>query len=624
MRSRNSAPQTPNSQSSTRSRAFRRGIVAVGAIILGFALWRHFRTPHTLTHWRIEGQFAAIPAANRYDVLVVGGTPSGIAAALAASRRGARVLLVETRPHLGGDIVYAMLNQFDIPIRPGQKPPVHGIFAEFFNRLGIAFSVERARILFEDTVRADSSIEVATQTQVTQVLKRGTRVIGADILTKPSMKSREILANAVVDATNDADFAARAGAGYYVGREDVNRDKKMQSAGLLFSVTGVDWDKVRFYVRGKRRARASDIHHGSKLTRTSTPHQPFQNVVFTKNTPTENIIAAPISAEKAKSEYSISGVKSRNAFAASQLIRTNSLQKTREFSAQKISNDKIPSNSNGAPSATQSGVKVPKVWLHLGGIHGGYAWERGDIVRDYHPRGVDMLALSINFGRQDDGSVILNTLNILNVNGLDAASRRHGRQEAMAELPFFMAYLRRKMPGFANAKLQKAAPELYIRETRHVHGYYALKVEDIRGERAFYDRVALASYPLDLHPYVKNQINPYGARRYYYSLPLRSLVPRAVDGVFVASRSLSATYSAAGSCRVVPITMAAGEAAGTAAWLCATQNTTPHKLVDDDPDDLRTLQASLREGGADIGDDIPRLVREAAQKRAAAKRKARN
>ena len=137
-----------------------------------------------------------------------------------------------------------------------------------------------------------------------------------------------------------------------------------------------------------------------------------------------------------------------------------------------------------------------------------------------------------------------------------------GLAEAIRELPHLLAHLRRFMPGFHNARLARVAPELYIRETRHIHGHYAIKVSDIRAERQFFDRVALVSYPLDLHPYKKGDINPFGPRRYYYTLPLRSLVPRKVDGLFVASRSLSATYSAAGSARVIPITMAAGEAAG--------------------------------------------------------------
>jgi hypothetical protein len=56
----------------------------------------------------------------------------------------------------------------------------------------------------------------------------------------------------VVDATNDASFAARAGAGYYLGTRERHPDKRMQSAGLLFSVSGVDWNAVKLYVRSRR------------------------------------------------------------------------------------------------------------------------------------------------------------------------------------------------------------------------------------------------------------------------------------------------------------------------------------------------------------------------------------
>jgi hypothetical protein len=190
------------------------------------------------------------------------------------------------------------------------------------------------------------------------------------------------------------------------------------------------------------------------------------------------------------------------------------------------------------------------------------------------------------------------------LNGLSGPSQAQGHREAVRELPHFIAYLRRAMPGFASAKLARVAPELYIRETRHIHGYYALKVSDIRTEHQFFDRVASASYPLDLHPYHKEDINPFGPRRYIYTLPLRSLVPRKVNNLFIASRSLSATYSAAGSARVIPITMAAGEAAGAAAWLCTKQNITPHDMMRDSKW-VKLLQASLRDWGADIGDRLP-------------------
>jgi hypothetical protein len=336
----------------------------------------------------------------------------------------------------------------------------------------------------------------------------------------------------LIDATNDATVAAKAGAGYYIGRENANPDKRMQSAGLLFSVAGVDWKRVRAYVRGKKLIRAD---------------------------------------ERKNRKYAI---------------------------------DVAPAAESKVPSAKAKKTPSPLVWLRLGGMTGNYGWERGDVIKDYKPRGRDVLFLSINFGRQADGTVVLNTLNIVNVNGLSAYSRSQARRQAVSELPYFLKYLRGRMPGFEKARLARVAPELYIRETRHIHGHYALKVSDVRTQKRFFDRVAMVSYPLDLHPYQKGDINPFGPQRYYYTVPLRSLVPRRVDGVFVASRSLSATYSAAGSARVIPVTMACGEAAGAAAWLCVRDNITPHKLVVDYPR-IDQLHQNLRDWGAEIGDKYP-------------------
>lgn len=471
------------------------------------------------------------------DVFVVGGTPSGVAAALAAARRGAKVVLIEPRPKLGGDIVYAMLNMFDVPARPGHASPIHGIFAEFYDQLGMSFEPDRARRLFDAALAAEPNIRVYRNTRVLQIDKNGASVIGGRVREMTAQGAREwdIAARTVIDATDDASFATRAGADSYLGREVANRDKKMQTAGLLFSVKGVDWNAVRFYVRGKRLMRAE---------------------------------------ESAASTVEIR-VPSAGRADASKAARKKS-----------------------KPAAAKP------IWLRLGGIHGDYAWERGDIAKRYQPRGRNVMLLSINFGRYSDGTVVLNTLNLLDVNGIDAASTARARREGQAELPRLVNFLRRAMPGFEKARLAHVAPELYIRETRHIKGFYALKVKDIRAETKFFDRVAFASYPLDLHPYVKGQLNPFGPRRYYYTLPLRSLVPRAVDNVFVASRSLSATYSAAGSARVIPVTMAAGEAAGAAAWICARDNVSPHQLMNDSRR-VRLVQKSLRALGADIGDEYP-------------------
>lgn len=457
------------------------------------------------------------------DVLVMGGTPSGIAAALAAARRGASVVLVEERPKLGGDITYAMLNMFDVPLKSAKKtgtPVASGIFGEFYDQLGVAFDITRAQRFIEQELAVEPNIRVLRQTRVKSLILHEKRLVGA-VLRLPSGLEEKISASAVVDATNDAQFAARAGAGYYLGRENANPDKKMQSAGLLFSVKNVKWMAIRAYVRHQKAVSLIDL---------------------------------------------------------------------KKF-------------KHGAAGSIDVRLEGKNALLRLGGISGHYAWERGDIIKDYVPHGPDIIVLSINFGRQDDNSVVLNTLNVVGANGLSHISREKARAEAVREIPFLLEYLRHRMPGFQNATLAQIAPELYIRETRHIHGYYTLKVADVKAERPFPDRIALCSYPLDLHPYDKTDPNPFGPKRYLYTLPLRAMVPRKVDGVFVASRSLSATYSAAGSARVIPVTMAAGQAAGEAAALCASEDISPHQLITSWPR-IAQVQSKLRAAGLDIGDEL--------------------
>ena len=500
-------------------------LVIVAAILygIGYAAWATYRGARRVVTARIAAAATPVAPAPPIDVLVVGGTPSGVAAALAAARHGAKVTLVAQRPKLGGDIIYAYLNMFDVPLtdmNSETSPVAYGIFGDFFKAMGTAFDVQAAESWLENAVAKQKNVQVLSDVQVERVLLSEARVSGVQIKLKNG-EVRTIYARAIVDTTNDADVAARAGAGYFLGREQVNPDRKMQAAGLLFSVKGVDWQKLRAYVRS---------------------------------------------------------------------LKTISLRQARRL-------------KKGNAAGVDIRVEGNRATVRMGGIHGDYAWERGEVIKDYVPRGPNIDVISINFGRQSDGSVILNSLNIVGVNGLDADSRKTAYEEGVAEIPSLIEHLRAKMPGFKNAKLGQIAPELYIRETRHIRGFATLTVEDVKRGTPFSDRVALASYALDLHPYNKGDLNPFGPSRHVYALPLKALVPINVDGLFVASRSLSATYSAAGSARVIPITMAAGQAVGTAAAQCAKGRYSPHELVKSEAR-IRQLQTELRKSGMDVGDRL--------------------
>ena len=459
------------------------------------------------------------------DVLVLGATPSGVAAALSAARAGAHVVLAEPRPHLGGDMTYAWINQFDVPIKglhSTRSPIDYGIFGEFYRELGLAFAPEQARALIERKLAAESNIQVLTNAKVEHLNLENGRL--KSVLLHVNGGWLRVGAPAIVDATNDADVAARAGSGYYLGREQANPDRAMQAAGLFFKLKNVNWEKVRKYTR-KRRSLPLKVALALKPT----------------------------------------------------ILKSSDAR-----------------------------LRGGKIVISLGGGIGSYAWERGDIVNGYRPHGQHIKVMSINFGRTSPDECILNTVNILGTNGLTRFSRDRARREAVQELRFLVPFLQKRMPGLERAELAGAAPELYIRETRHISGLTTLTSHDVKIARLFSDRIALCAYSMDLHPYKAGE--PFsGTRRWVFTLPLSALLPKQVDGLFVASRALSATWMAAGAARVIPVTMAAGEAAGLCAAMCARDNISPHEFAVDEAK-VAQLQDELRKNGVDIGDNALALA----------------
>jgi hypothetical protein len=110
----------------------------------------------------------------------------------------------------------------------------------------------------------------------------------------------------------------------------------------------------------------------------------------------------------------------------------------------------------------------------------------------------------------------------------------------------------------------RTAPQLYVRESRHLLATYILTLGDIITSRQFPDEIAVAAYPVDLQA-----VSPEERERTLfapvtgYGIPLRSLIPaRGPANLMVVGRSAGYTSEAHGSARVVPVGMCEGEAAG--------------------------------------------------------------
>ena len=89
-----------------------------------------------------------IPIYGRYDVVVLGGGPAGVCAAVAAARQGAKTLLVESHSTLGGMATGALVGPFmTVYDRDGEQLTVGGLFREIVERLekyGAVIAPEKA------------------------------------------------------------------------------------------------------------------------------------------------------------------------------------------------------------------------------------------------------------------------------------------------------------------------------------------------------------------------------------------------------------------------------------------------------------------------------------------------
>jgi hypothetical protein len=170
-----------------------------------------------------------------------------------------------------------------------------------------------------------------------------------------------------------------------------------------------------------------------------------------------------------------------------------------------------------------------------------------------------------------------------------SAAEAEGRRQAFRAA----RYLRESVPGCAEGKLVALAPQLGIRETRRVRGLHVLTAPELRAGVRFADTVALGAYPIDIHPAAGPGLGfEEFADHHAYAVPYRSLVPVSLDNALVAGRGISATHEANGAIRVMPMAMALGQAAGTAAAMLAGANVAAAAL------DAAALRARLARDGA--------------------------
>jgi hypothetical protein len=205
----------------------------------------------------------------------------------------------------------------------------------------------------------------------------------------------------------------------------------------------------------------------------------------------------------------------------------------------------------------------------------------------------------LNIGRQNDGTILINAMHIYGVDPLDPASVQEGLDIGRKEAPLAVEFLKKKFKEFRKLEFAGTAPELYVRESRHIEAEYRLTIRDLLENRDAWDAIAYGSYEVDIQSTGPNFPGAVAMKPQAYGVPFRSLVPLKVDGMLVVGRSAGFDSLAHGSARVIPLGMATGQAAGAAAKLAIEQGISVRELARS-KESIAELRRRLMAQGMDL------------------------
>lgn len=180
-----------------------------------------------------------IPVSDTVDVLVCGGGPAGIAAAVAAGRSGAKTMLIERANCLGGTATSSLMALVNIRVEC-----MSGFPREFFTELSkenkagvtgksVMWDVEAYKMLAEKMVM-DAGVKILLYTWASDVLVEDDEIKGVIVENKSGRQF--VRAKVVVDTTGDGDIAFLSKVSFAKGRESDNAMRPMTVLGIFDNV----------------------------------------------------------------------------------------------------------------------------------------------------------------------------------------------------------------------------------------------------------------------------------------------------------------------------------------------------------------------------------------------------
>ena len=511
--------------------------------------------------------------ASSADVIVVGGTPGGVAAALAAGRTGKNVVLVEYHDHVGG-MMTSGLGKSDIE----NRAMIGGVFREFVLRVyqyyvntygaehenvslcrdGYYYEPSVAEYVIEQMLSEVISISVLKGWRLTEAKTRSGELREIEIVRRSTGRRQRLSGKVFIDATYEGDLYAATGAEFRIGRESRGDFRERHAGSIYFDYrtkqilpgsTGSADDRLPAYT--------------FRLCLTTDPNNAYPLKEPPPNYDRVNYMGyfSDLAAGRLNAPKSFKPGRGFNRKHFGTLVRS--------LSVTPLPNQKTDVNINPRPLA------FPFPEENRGYVTGSEAVRQR--IRERHRE----LTLGLLWFLQHDPEV----------------PEEHRRLANELHLP------RDEFTDNGHFPFQ-----LYVREARRLIGEYTLTEHDITGvsagPRRHEDSIAVGEFPIDSFPCRKKQPGDSIVLEGYlgmldhitrpYEIPYRIMLPVSVNALLVPVAA-STTHVGFSSIRMEPTWMALGQAAGVAASLAVEMGRQPRDIAID------MLQQRLKRQGQVIG-----------------------
>lgn len=478
-------------------------------------------------------------------VVIYGGTPGGIAAAISSARMGHAVTLIETSDHLGG-MTTSGLGKSDIENRAMIgglfREFIHGVHQHYLSKYGSQHENTKlcqdgyyaephvAELVFETMIANEPKITVLKGWRLRAATVSNQQLHSIRLIHRRSNEERELPAEVFIDATYEGDLYAAAGAKFRLGRESREEFDEphagvvyfdYQSHEFLPGATGEGDDALPAYTY--RLCLTSDPANAARMTEPPPGYDRRDYLGYF-----DDLRAGRLAGPKL-----FKPGRGYNPKHFDTLVRA--------LSVAEIPNRKFDVNINPRPLA------FPFPEENRGYIEGDEATR--ERIRQRHRS----LVLGLLWFLQNDPEVPASHRAL--------ANEMHLAKDEFTDNGYF--------PW-----------QLYVREGRRLVGEYTLTEHDITGKgqepKYHFDSIAVGEFPIDSFPCRKRQPGDTRVLEGYlgmldyitrpYEIPYRIMIPESIDRLIVPVAA-STTHVAFSSIRMEPTWMALGEAAGTAAHL---------------------------------------------------------